>query len=109
MSGHVAPDEMWSMEPVLAELRENPATAQFFHRLTAYLLLGVGGVDGVEVPRSTGRCSPLFGASWCWRRPCSALSTLMHAAPLDLSLTHQALGVIVLHGRNAAGVDDETE
>ena len=33
---------------------------------------------------------------WWWLQAVLGIATLMHAAPLDLSLMHQALGVVVL-------------
>lgn len=95
MSGKVIPDAMWSLDPVWRNLFENEATTQFLHRLTAYTLLALAGWTAWKFRASHWSLFPLF-AGLTLMQAVLGIATLMHAAPLDMSLTHQALGVIVL-------------
>ena len=76
-------------------LLENPATAQFFHRLTAYALLALAAWSAWRFRAQHWSLFPVF-AGLVSAQAVLGVITLVHAAPLDLSLTHQALGVIVL-------------
>ncbi len=95
MSGHVAPPEMWSMDPFWLNFAENPATAQFFHRLAAYGLLGLAAWTAWKFRAQHWSLFKLF-AGLVLAQAVLGVATLMRAAPLDMSLTHQALGTIVL-------------
>lgn len=95
MSGKFAPDEMWMLDPFWRNLFENPAMAQFVHRLTAYVLLAVGALSAWKFRAQHWSLFILFGGL-VLMQAVLGIATLVHAAPLDLSLTHQALGVIVL-------------
>ena len=95
MSGEVIPSTMWMLDPFWRNLFENEATTQFLHRLTAYGLLGVAGWCAWTYRATHWSLFPLFGGLVV-AQAALGIATLMHAAPLDMSLTHQALGVIVL-------------
>lgn len=95
MSGEVAPSTMWMLDPVWRNLFENPATVQFLHRLTAYGLLGVALWCAWRFRREDRSLFVLFGVLVV-AQAVLGVATLMRAAPLDMSLTHQGLGVIVL-------------
>lgn len=95
MAGKFAPDEMWMLDPFWRNLFENPAMAQFVHRLTAYVLLAIGAWSAWKFRAQHWSLFILFGGL-VLMQAVLGIATLVHAAPLDLSLTHQALGVIVL-------------
>ena len=95
MSGQVVPEGMWRLDPFWRNLFENDAMTQFLHRLTAYGLLGVAGWCAWKYRATHWSLFPLFGGLVVLQA-LLGITTLMHAAPLDLSLTHQALGVVVL-------------
>jgi cytochrome c oxidase assembly protein subunit 15 len=95
MAGKVVPDEMWMLDPFWRNFVENPATAQFAHRLTAYVLLAVAGWSTWKFRGRHWSLFTLF-AGLVVAQAVLGVATLMHAAPLDMSLTHQALGVVVL-------------
>jgi heme a synthase len=95
MSGRVVPDEMWSLDPFWLNFAENPATAQFFHRLTAYVLLAMAAWTAWKFRAQHVSLFPVF-AGLVGAQAVLGVVTLINAAPLDLSLLHQALGVIVL-------------
>ncbi|MBU6319637.1 MAG: COX15/CtaA family protein [Alphaproteobacteria bacterium] len=94
MSGRFVPEALLALDPVWRNVFENEATAQFLHRMTAYAL-----------------CLTAFAAAWRFRSASAGFRrfalltlgqgtlgvvTLVHAAPVDLSLCHQGLGVILL-------------
>ena len=95
MAGEVVPETMWALDPVWRNLFENPATTQFFHRLTAYTLLGMAVWCAWRFRAQHWSLFPLFGALAAMQAALGIV-TLVNAAPLDLSLMHQALGVILL-------------
>lgn len=95
MAGKFAPEEMWMLEPVWRNLFENPAMAQFVHRITAYALLAIAALAAWRFRSLHWSLFHLFGGL-VLAQAVLGIVTLVHAAPLDLSLTHQALGVIVL-------------
>jgi len=95
MSGEVIPSTMWMLDPVWRNFFENPATTQFLHRLTAYALLGVALWCAWRFRAQHWSLFGLF-AGLVGAQAVLGIATLMHAAPLDMSLTHQALGVILV-------------
>ena len=95
MSGKVIPETLWALDPVWRNFFENEATTQFLHRLTAYGLLGVAGWCAWKFRATHWSLFALFGGLVVVQAVLG-IATLMRAAPLDMSLTHQALGVVVL-------------
>jgi len=95
MAGEVVPETMWALDPVWRNLFENPATAQFFHRLTAYALLGIALWCAWRFRAQHWSLFPLFGGLAAMQAVLGIV-TLINAAPLDLSLMHQGLGVVTL-------------
>lgn len=95
MSGKVIPETLWALDPFWRNFFENEATTQFLHRLTAYGLLGVAGWCAWRYRAAHWSLFTLFGGLVV-AQAVLGIATLMHAAPLDMSLTHQALGVVVL-------------
>lgn len=95
MSGKVIPETLWSLDPFWRNFFENEATTQFLHRLTAYGLLGVAGWCAWRFRTTHWSLFALFGGLVV-AQAVLGIATLMRAAPLDMSLMHQALGVIVL-------------
>lgn len=95
MSGQVIPDTMWMLDPFWRNFFENEATTQFFHRMLAYSLVVVAGLAAWRFRAQHWSLFPLF-AALTLAQAVLGIATLMHAAPLDMSLTHQALGVILL-------------
>ena len=95
MAGEVVPETMWALDPVWRNLFENPATAQFFHRLTAYALLGIALWCAWRFRAQHWSLFPLFGGLAAMQAVLGIV-TLINAAPVDLSLMHQGLGVVTL-------------
>ena len=95
MAGRVVPETMWMLDPFWRNFFENEATTQFFHRLTAYGLLGVALWCAWRFRAQHWSLFRLF-AGLVVAQAVLGIATLMRAAPLDMSLTHQALGVILV-------------
>ncbi len=95
MSGQVVPETMWMLDPFWRNFFENEATTQFFHRALAYLLMIAAGLATWRFRKAHWSLFGLF-AGLVLAQALLGIATLMHAAPLDMSLTHQALGVIVM-------------
>lgn len=95
MSGQVVPETMWMLEPFWRNFFENEATTQFFHRLTAYGLLAIALWSAWRFRAGHWSLFALF-AGLALSQAVLGIATLMHAAPLDMSLTHQGLGVILV-------------
>jgi heme a synthase len=95
MAGEVVPETMWTIDPVWRNLFENPAAAQFFHRLTAYGLLAMAMWCAWRFRAMHGSLFVVFGGLVALQAVLGVV-TLVNAAPLDLSLMHQGLGVILL-------------
>ena len=95
MSGEAIPSTMWTLDPFWRNLFENTATTQFLHRLTAYGLLVTAVWCGWKFRATHWSLFRLFGGLVV-AQAVLGIATLMRAAPLDMSLTHQALGVVVL-------------
>ena len=83
------------LDPFWRNFVENPAMAQFVHRLTAYALLAVAAWTAWKFRTQHWSLFKLF-AGLVVAQAVLGVITLMHAAPLDMSLTHQALGTVVL-------------
>ena len=101
MDGVFFPPEALEMTPVWANFFENMAMTQFVHRMTAYLLLAVAVVFALKGRRS-GHKGVSFWATMLLIGVASqavlGIATLMHAAPLGLSIAHQfgALALLML-------------
>jgi len=96
MAGEFVPQGYWASELGIRNIFENHATAQFNHRIIAYLITILAVVVAfVGRERSnvygTNFLLAAIGAQVLW-----GILTLMNAAPLSLALVHQGLGVIVL-------------
>ena len=95
MSGEIVPSTMWVLDPFWKNFFENEATTQFLHRITAYLLFALSLWTAWKFRKDGAMNFPLF-AGLVSAQALLGIVTLIHAAPLDLSLTHQALGTVVL-------------
>lgn len=102
MGGKVVPEAMWALEPFWRNFVENEATVQFFHRLVAYLLFGLSLWALWRFRAAKGLGVRLLAAV-VTAQAVLGVVTLVHAAPLGLSLLHQALGVVVLLSAVAFG------
>jgi heme a synthase len=95
MAGRFVPEAMWALDPFWRNFFENEATTQFLHRMTAYLLFGLSLWTAWLFRRQHWSLFILF-AGLVTAQAALGIVTLVNSAPLDLSLTHQGLGVVVL-------------
>ena len=87
-------------EPWWRNLFDNPLTVQFEHRMTAYALLALAILHAVDAIRSRAATSVINGAVWLAAamilQAVLGILTLLHQVPIDLALSHQAVGMVVL-------------
>ena len=99
MQGQFLPDEAFEMQPGWVNIFENPALAQFDHRMIAYLILAVT----IAFVIRSGKVAHAKVRAWVRRVGVVVLAqvvlgivTVMHAAPLGLALAHQALALLLV-------------
>lgn len=95
MAGDVVPDAIFALDPFWRNFFENEATTQFFHRMTAYVLFALSLYAAWRFRGQGPTYFPLF-AGLVTAQAALGVVTLVNAAPLNLSLLHQALGTVVL-------------
>jgi len=98
MNGQILPEEAFEMQPIWLNAFENPALAQFNHRVLGYLVL----VLALVLLWRTARSSLAKVRAWGRRIAVLVLAqvalgivTVMNAAPLWLALCHQALALVL--------------
>jgi cytochrome c oxidase assembly protein subunit 15 len=97
MEGNWLPPEAFDLSPAWANVFENPALAQFDHRVLAYLLVVVAAVFVWRArtgQRAVRRWVVLTGAA-VFAQAAVGIFTVLNAAPLAWALLHQA-GALVL-------------
>jgi len=101
IDGALIPDaaRLWFETPWWTNLFDNHLTAQFDHRMLAYALWALAAWHAVDALRTraggaaTGAVLLLAALSL---QAVLGILTLLYAAPIDLALTHQAMGLVVL-------------
>ena len=96
MEGSFIPPESFDLSPVWLNIFENPALAQFDHRILAYLTAIIAsffmwrlGKSGHDKTRAWGRRVGIVVLA----QVILGVATVMNAAPLSLALAHQALAL----------------
>ncbi|MEH2609247.1 COX15/CtaA family protein [Bradyrhizobium sp. AZCC 1693] len=87
-------------EPWWRNLFDNTLTVQFEHRMTAYALLALAILHAIDSVRSRAGTA-VIGGAWSLAAAISlqaalGILTLLHQAPIDLALAHQATAIVVL-------------
>ena len=95
MAGRFVPEAIGALDPWWRNITENEATAQFLHRMTAYLLIGLAGAAAWTFRKADGAGFRVFFALTLAQATLGVV-TLINAAPVNLSLIHQALGAVTL-------------
>jgi cytochrome c oxidase assembly protein subunit 15 len=91
--------ELGMLQPAWRNIFENILTAQFDHRMTAYLLFVLVLLHAVDVARtstSSARSGALTLFAAVAIQACLGILTLVHQVPLALALAHQGMAIIVL-------------
>lgn len=109
MNGVFLPPELFEMTPLWVNFFENPATTQFIHRMTGYLLTVFAVVVWLRGRKSTHASTrAAFNAVFVVLLAQIALGivTVLYAAPWQLGIAHQAtavlLWVLILRARHLA-------
>lgn len=107
-----AAERLWHEIPWWRNLFENTLTVQFDHRMLAYTIWLAALLHAIDIwrsdPRSLRRALELFGLISL--QAALGIVTLLHVAPLGLSLSHQilAIGVLTVAVVHAEGLQDNT-
>ena len=100
MNGAWIPNGLWTLTPWYLNLFETLETAQFDHRLVAYLVTLAALVQAVKVWRSSVdqriRLSGLVLGLAALAQVVLGIATLLSGVPLGLGLAHQAGAALVL-------------
>jgi cytochrome c oxidase assembly protein subunit 15 len=91
-----AAERLWFEAPWWRNLFENTLTVQFNHRILAYALWVVALWHVLDARRTPAFRSALTLAILITLQAILGIVTLVLVAPLDLSLAHQGMAVIVL-------------
>lgn len=109
MHGVFIPPELFDMAPIWVNFFENPATAQFVHRMTGYLLAIFALVVWLRGRKSTHAATKAaFNIMFVvvLAQIVLGVFTVIHGAPWQLGIAHQAtavlLFVLILRARHLA-------
>jgi heme a synthase len=98
MDGGFMPNDYAALSPLWRNFLENPAAAQFDHRIGAYLLFAFVGYVAWQA-RKTGPARLHGAAMIVFALVCLQIAlgiwTLLAVTPVPLGMAHQALGVVV--------------
>jgi cytochrome c oxidase assembly protein subunit 15 len=87
---------LWFETPWWRNLFENVMTVQFDHRMLAYTIWVLALLHAEDAWRTTAFRPALAVAVLVTAQAALGIVTLLHVAPLGLSLAHQMLAVVVL-------------
>lgn len=100
MNGDLVPPDAFAMSPPWLDFVENPATVQFLHRMSAYVLLALVMVQFVTIVvtarTATARVSAFVLGFAVVFQIMVGISTLLMHVPFALALIHQATAMAVL-------------
>jgi cytochrome c oxidase assembly protein subunit 15 len=100
MNGKLVPDEILALEPWYHNPFENPVTAQFDHRLVAYIVFAFVVWNVWSLLRAPQpaivRNSALLLLAGVLAQIALGIWTLLEAVPLGLGITHQAGAAVLL-------------
>ncbi|WP_417258813.1 heme A synthase [Celeribacter sp.] len=98
MGGQILPPDPFELTPVWRNFFENPATVQFIHRVSGYLLFIFGVITWLKGRKSANRATVaafnMMGAALL-AQVVLGIVTVLYGAPLALGLAHQ-VGAVVL-------------
>jgi heme a synthase len=99
IDGGLVPDasRLWFETPLWRNVFENTLTAQFDHRMVAYVLFGLALWHAIDAAakRAGARSASALAAAVSVQAVLGVL-TLINQAPLALALLHQAAAIVVL-------------
>ncbi|UXX83864.1 heme A synthase [Roseovarius pelagicus] len=98
MAGGLVPPQMMVIEPWWRNFFENPATVQFIHRMTGYLLFAFSAMVWLRGRRSANRATrAAFNAGFIalLAQIGMGIFTVLTAAPWQVAIVHQLLAVVL--------------
>jgi cytochrome c oxidase assembly protein subunit 15 len=99
IDGGLVPDasRLWFETPLWRNVFENTLTAQFDHRMVAYVLFGLALWHAIDAAaKRAGARSAIVLAAAVSVQAVLGVLTLINQAPLALALLHQAAAIVVL-------------
>jgi cytochrome c oxidase assembly protein subunit 15 len=96
MAGEVIPGGYWAADLGIRNVFENVATTQFNHRILAYVILAFSIYMLLRFRGHWGRFGLRLFVFFVGLQVVWGITTLVFAAPLELALVHQGIGVLVL-------------
>jgi cytochrome c oxidase assembly protein subunit 15 len=99
IDGALVPDasRLWFATPLWRNVFENTLTAQFDHRMVAYVLFGLALWHAIDAAaKRAGARSAIALAAAVSVQAVLGVLTLINQAPLALALLHQAAAIVVL-------------
>jgi cytochrome c oxidase assembly protein subunit 15 len=96
MDGAFIPDGLWVIEPWWQNLFDNPVTAQFDHRLLAYLIVIVAAVYAVAARGTNAARGALLLLAVFVAQAALGIATVVLEMPLHVALTHQFGGAVAM-------------
>jgi len=109
IDGGLVPDagRLWFQTPLWRNVFENTLTAQFDHRMVAYILFGVAVWHAIDAAaKRAGARSAIVLAAAVGAQAVLGVLMLINQAPLAVALAHQAaaIGVLTIAAAHAAGL-----
>ncbi len=109
MDGALVPDGLGVMAPRWRNVFENPVTAQFDHRMLAYVILALAVVHAVRARGTEAARGALVLALVLVAQAAVGIAAVVHEMPLHVALLHQfgavvAMWVAVTHRRDMSPV-----
>jgi cytochrome c oxidase assembly protein subunit 15 len=96
MDGALVPDGLWVVEPWWRNIFDNPVTAQFDHRMVAYLIVVLAIVHAVRL-RGTGAARGAAALALVLvAQAALGIAAVVLEMPLHVALTHQLGGAITM-------------
>lgn len=97
MAGRVVPDGLLELSPAWRNVFENPLTAQFVHRVSAYALWAFALWHAAGAVRaSAGARGAVLLAALVTAQAAIGIAVVVLGVPLHLALVHQLLAAVVL-------------
>ncbi|MCB1487347.1 MAG: COX15/CtaA family protein [Bauldia sp.] len=96
MDGALIPDGLWVAEPWWRNIFDNPITAQFDHRMLAYLILVVALVYAVAARGTQAARGALVLLLVLIVQAVLGITAVVMEMPLHVALTHQFVGAMTM-------------
>ena len=111
MDGALAPDGLFVMAPWWRNVFENPLTAQFDHRMLAYVVLVLAVIHAMRARGTGAGRGALVLVLVLLAQAAVGIAAVVHEMPLDIALLHQfgavvAMWIAVAHRRDMTPAAD---